>query len=94
MRRSARPACGAHLGKGGPHSQALNHLCPPCTRLQNVTWVCRAEVAAFPAYMHKRLSPMLQLLREGAQQQARRHQDQPATDAEAQQQDQQQQKCQ
>jgi hypothetical protein len=35
-------------------------LPPHLARLQNVTWVCRQEVTVCPAYVHRRLQPLLQ----------------------------------
>lgn len=42
---------------------------PPdaATWLQQVTWVCREEVAACPAYIHKRLAPLVTMLKAGCQ---------------------------
>lgn len=41
-------------------------------RLQSITWVCREEVAAFPAYIHKRVAPLVQLATGDVQQQCMR----------------------
>jgi hypothetical protein len=54
-------------------------------RLQHVTWVCREEVAAIPTYVHKRLAPMMRLLKDGPQQRGRRQHDSCAGDAGSQQ---------
>lgn len=42
---------------------------PPETSgwLQRVTWVCREEVAACPAYIHKRLAPLMALVKADGQ---------------------------
>lgn len=33
-------------------------------RLQGVTWLCREEVIVCPAYVHRRISPLLRAVKE------------------------------
>jgi hypothetical protein len=39
--------------------------------LQEVTWVCREEVRACPAYVHRRVAPLMAVLQQQQQQQGR-----------------------
>ena len=64
------------------------HLLASC-RLQQVTWVCREEVAACPSYVHKRLAPLMRLLKTDAQQHHQQRQGQKHNPQQQQQQQQQ-----
>lgn len=33
-------------------------------RLQGITWLCREEITTCPSYIHRRLDPLLQLLKD------------------------------
>lgn len=42
-------------------------LCCPLIivrRLQEVTWLCREEVRSFPPYIHRRLKPVMQMIKQ------------------------------
>jgi hypothetical protein len=41
--------------------------------MQQVTWVCREEVTACPAYIHKRVAPLMGLIKADSHQQQQHH---------------------